>query len=99
RDRTVTGVQTCALPISPTGLLPVEHRDGGIALLAAESDVPSVEVAVHQRLRYAVTDRFQTVPVRGDIVETSHEPLEAAEVVRRQIGRASCRERVYVLVG
>src|ERR1041384_1666201 len=74
-------------PNTPTAApRPAAPRGGGSALPAAQSDVASVEVAVPQRLRHAVTDRFQPVPMRGDIVETSHEPFEEAEVVQRQNG-------------
>src|SRR5207248_6658155 len=63
RDRTVTGVQTCALPIS--------------CRLSARIDRHGVHLGAELH---------------------DHAPARAVRA-RSQIGRASCRERVWVVVG
>src|SRR5947209_10584437 len=70
RDIGVTGVQTCALPISRT-----RCGFGHIGQLITESTVP--------------LSRWWTLTEsrRATVVKTS------------EIGRASCRERVYISVG
>src|SRR5207248_5378578 len=85
RDRTVTGVQTCALPIFA---LDVQQGDGRVQL---------------------VDDR-QGVGWRNDVVAVDVEPRVTIVAVvlplrqfagrfpaDREIGRASCRERVWML--
>src|SRR2546430_4703548 len=78
RDLTVTGVQTCALPISSEELLREKKRvslgsliTGAVALL--ETDAALCE-SLRQRYRYILVDEFQDTNI--------------------EIGRASCRERV-----
>src|SRR5207249_8622025 len=86
RDRNVTGVQTCALPIlgeHELEFLVDEEVAGGDDALGLEVpqdllDQLPFEAQGHGELRRAVR------PVHV-------EPL--------QIGRASCRERVYISVG
>src|SRR2546430_2948526 len=75
RDLTVTGVQTCALPI----------------LFDFTGDVygASVTVAWARRLRDT-----QTFPSRQALVDQIERDAIAARAVLKEIGRASCRERV-----
>src|SRR5256885_4816151 len=77
RDYKVTGVQTCALPIS--------RREGGRAAErnprhGAVADQPAARL----RLCAALSVRDRPLPCR----------ISAARGLWRQIGRASCRERV-----
>src|SRR5207253_4219804 len=99
RDGHVTGVQTCALPIS------VEHsivRDPGKRPGAA-AVVDQEGVARRQR------PRGQARP-DAEVVEAPHEALEALalelvlearppHVAVGEIGRASCRERGWASEG
>src|SRR5437879_8899394 len=77
RDTSVTGVQTCALPIFPDAhpvlLLDVEPREREVAL-----DVGGI--ARHRCLELGL------FAVGG---------FSARRLARHQIGRASCRERVW----
>src|SRR5207237_6755962 len=84
RDSSVTGVQTCALPISAStcGTLGVANGDAEAGLPAVvrfeTPKVPHVDAAVPGEHPLAV--KVQTFP-----------PV-------RKIGRASCRERVKLWV-
>src|SRR5205085_5323737 len=97
RDLTVTGVQTCALPISTAGWLVC------FSYLEAEDEARSVVTAVRGEGGHAqafradiasepdVVSLFETAlalgPVRGFVANAA------------EIGRASCREGVEVCVG
>src|SRR5207248_8390320 len=75
RDRTVTGVQTCALPIS-TASGGASSRSGGACTGALR---PSVRVCSSERCEEGIGAAL--TPDQG-----------------AQIGRASCRERVEIMV-
>src|SRR5688572_31359927 len=78
RDLTVTGVQTCALPIS------ARYRRQRARRTADESaEGQSVLGGAARRDRESEPDAAERLP---------------AGVRRRQIGRASCRERVLISV-
>src|SRR5437667_4092215 len=80
RDRDVTGVQTCALPI----WIGAPHVSG----------VRSAAVATNRSRRRRVQRRLERRPIsRDELLAPQPEPrvLRQAEV---EIGRASCRERV-----
>src|SRR5437762_9756623 len=85
RDTSVTGVQTCALPIPPnvTGSL---HMGHGLVL--------SIEDAL---VRYNRMLGKRTKWIFG----TDHAGIATQRVVEREleIGRASCRERAEIAVG
>src|SRR5205823_6862759 len=97
-DKLVTGVQTCALPIY---LLQVDLALGGL-LLERELDptagrprrVPHEQVLVEREVR---------VRVGGAPAVDRHLVLAGVELDRelregdREIGRASCRERVEMV--
>src|SRR2546430_7818781 len=86
RDLTVTGVQTCALPILPeeigSELDHFLHRSSGMLLLTgpAGSGKTTTIYGCLQRL----------IELGGRHIITVEDPVE--QIV--QIGRASCRERV-----
>src|SRR5207249_6262024 len=90
RDRNVTGVQTCALPIYsdavlicvPTPLRKSKDPDISYVIAAAK------EAAAHFH------------PGQLIILESTTYPGTTEELLQPlfQIGRASCRERVYISV-
>src|SRR5207248_4089853 len=93
RDRTVTGVQTCALPISlPDGRricqsTRTEDRKEAEALVAKLKSEAFREAAFGIKPKRS----WQQAVVRYLEVKAS---LRSVRDVRRKIGRASCRERV-----
>src|SRR5207248_8412670 len=88
RDRTVTGVQTCALPICQIlGRAGFEIMDPNIVGHAAAIMFPGPELAEN-----AVERHFRIVRRKGRESAAWHRHL-------LQIGRASCRERVETWVG
>src|SRR5207248_7626139 len=89
RDRTVTGVQTCALPIFRV------DQDGRLALLDGVVVAPLVRIGppeIGMRLgRRTLLDRRLVQTHRG--VE-----ITGLLALVGEIGRASCRERVEIWV-
>src|SRR5205823_8822270 len=96
-DKLVTGVQTCALPIS------VDARSGAAAQVLAHYDRqphlrPELQVLVADVRRCLGALDLQRVRVRL-FPRSAGEPAGLAGSVpgrRSQIGRASCREGVEV---
>src|SRR5205823_9460535 len=89
RDKLVTGVQTCALPISilqPSEVLPVPAREEAQQREHEDHDQDDPEDA------HAVKPPF----VRGRLVVRSS---PGGERKTTEIGRASCREREEIEVG
>src|SRR5260221_4056303 len=86
RNPCVTGVQTCALPIyrlhAERLADDLGHRDGG-----ARDHRPGAQRAVDRRQSVAAHPRRRHVP--GDLCAAG-----AGQPLGREIGRASCRERV-----
>src|SRR5207248_7775143 len=95
RDRTVTGVQTCALPIcvrpgDASGAL----HEGHLVLFEQRLDAAD---EARDDLAAAVDGDAH---VEREVLEPDAEFGTAPEQVRDlEIGRASCRERVYVWGG
>src|SRR5207248_8714479 len=90
RDRTVTGVQTCALPISDLGK--VGGAEAGKALVLASADPDRrVRRAVAIALGF-VADGESAAALRKLIESDRAEDVAGAAEIS-QIGRASCRER------
>src|SRR5207249_5478086 len=91
RDRNVTGVQTCALPIWSTGSTIRSPGSSGffpdrIGLFGAELKISSLQESPSRREGIGEGDVF-----RGpQSASPSPRPLPSGE----EIGRASCRERV-----
>src|SRR5205823_7331627 len=86
RDKLVTGVQTCALPIfeqpDARRIASLDHRGAGHIkgeFLAA--------VEFRMRLWRQMTDEIN---IPG--------PFDSRRILGAQIGRASCRERVWISV-
>src|SRR2546421_1428043 len=78
RDLIVTGVQTCALPISPT----LERRGNGLDSIPLPISTPGFDVAPYTTLSQFITKDPDTgVQNMGNYRG-------------QEIGRASCRERV-----
>src|SRR5689334_23788722 len=90
RDGTVTGVQTCALPILPP------------ARSIACTYMYGISAASSCQLPHDAGSTYVVIPTTG--LATFEHPLplvgrdHAVEelLLRAQIGRASCRERVYI---
>src|SRR5438874_11994040 len=94
RDLYVTGVQTCALPISLTGA----RACGGVPRRKLRSNSRSV-ILSNRRALYR-SFRAERVPLRTYSAFGSYatlKPLTPADP-EQQIGRASCRERVEISV-
>src|SRR5207248_3735858 len=92
RDRTVTGVQTCALPI-------FDVTDSA-AVRAAFSGLSRLDILVNNagvnrpqpflEVDEATLDRLIALNIKAAFVVAQ----QAARLMADQIGRASCRERV-----
>src|SRR5439155_16127226 len=88
RDGHVTGVQTCALPISKCFMRVIPRR--------GRPGPPT-------HSPHAVTDEpsspwYHARPVETELCKSIDTPLSACYTGGTQIGRASCRERVEVSV-
>src|SRR2546430_6854580 len=77
RDLTVTGVQTCALPISNYCLLARRMAERGVRFI---------------QLYHRGWDQHNNLPKR--IKEQCKDTDQASAALVKEIGRASCRERV-----
>src|SRR5439155_11455643 len=85
RDGHVTGVQTCALPISGLGARIVPTAPFALAL-------PDLRIVVHRAVDGAPPPEAARAAERaGELLRRLHAAPE--------IGRASCRERVEISVG
>src|SRR5687767_15863438 len=82
RDKLVTGVQTCALPISPLGQF---ER-------AAQPDVLRVPLRPHDGGGRALRAEPAGAGLPRGVVEPGLLPVVG------EIGRASCRERVLIMM-
>src|SRR5205085_8341102 len=96
RDLTVTGVQTCALPILgdigiTSSLFPDENHTAAQTSCARAPNGGQPEIADELLRKVAVYARLLGVPARRD--------LDDPAVRRGEIGRASCRERVERSMG
>src|SRR5699024_11449501 len=86
RDRNVTGVQTCALPISP---LLMEPRMQGMV----NSNSNKIRTfQVHRSFQLLLISHTAFIGTKAlQLVLLSHRLARGSRI---QIGRASCRERV-----
>src|SRR5207244_6541022 len=88
RDDLVTGVQTCALPIwIGVAIRFIADVDDDVSLLAGEDALDALPIVhgLSQRIGGGV------LAIAGGIVVFQH----ANQLVGLEIGRASCRERVW----
>src|SRR5207249_9426123 len=89
RDRNVTGVQTCALPIlEPSGSTPMIRTFGFFSV----SGVGSYLKEKNPKVRIIGVDPL------GSILKDYFYKKEAIKPHTYKIGRASCRERVAINV-
>src|SRR5699024_11893628 len=99
RDRNVTGVQTCALPISGAPIWPVEERAVPQGAVDGERLSPTQPFPTHLppllAQRFTSEDIFRVVP---RFVDSSCED-QLAPLRNDEIGRASCRDRGRVALG
>src|SRR5207249_8502627 len=79
RDRNVTGVQTCALPIYKWAM----------AIISSIGLIVPVELAMCAMLTIFVREDIFSLNSSKEI-----SPLSVMETTFKKIGRASCRERV-----
>src|SRR5207249_8752425 len=97
RDRNVTGVQTCALPICdpPTAALAL-----GLRLAAERQSSGALPRQPPVATLRSVGEPSRTARLVGTrlLDGTVALPDQSAGVLGQQIGRASCRERVEVWV-
>src|SRR5207247_6622818 len=94
-DPLVTGVQTCALPISDTrdGLRTLCRAVSGTGLSDRNDHEP--EQRGERRTRVRIAGDAQRIHRTEEIAERRGDELAHRTSVRRsEIGRASCRERV-----
>src|SRR5207249_6438257 len=91
RDRNVTGVQTCALPIWRRENASAPHRQGRRAALSPGDVAPARSAGTLHRRLIAISDR--DVSGKGRVIVAPGRG-RAGEGTGQQIGRASCRERV-----
>src|SRR5437667_5065911 len=85
RDRDVTGVQTCALPICVSQ--PIAKRSANRRLERARLGLQNEARTLEPSVRASLCDRLANAGLKR---------MEAASFVnpKLEIGRASCRERV-----
>src|SRR5207244_8719325 len=91
RDDLVTGVQTCALPISIGKTLFLANAEWEI--IGIVGDVRSVQVAEAPSMEFYRPWAQYNFPYVNITVRSNLK----VDVVTKQIGRASCRERVKTL--
>src|SRR5205085_3485177 len=89
RDLTVTGVQTCALPISYLLAVRVDDTERGRDLLQGDHHGDACGETLDHRSRQVP---YVTAEARRRQPDQDHPG-------HHQIGRASCRERVWMRVG
>src|SRR3546814_16316835 len=103
----VTGVQTCALPISIGGAFAAEHPDATILYMSAEKFMyefvtamrANETMALKARLRSAEMLLIDDIQFIGGKGSTQEEFLHTInEIVESEIGSTSCRHRVWQYV-
>src|SRR5207249_6190660 len=96
-DRNVTGVQTCALPISTLPVIGVPIDSSGLkgldALLSTVQMPPGVPVATVAIGKPGATNAGV---LAAQMIALGDPALTGRLVEYKQIGRASCRERVEI---
>src|SRR5699024_12133137 len=91
RDRNVTGVQTCALPILENAVS-METKRVQLLPLKKAAFMPKLPVDVQQEI-------IHMVPSTKDVLDQVVPNYITGNIYGCQIGRASCRERVQISGG
>src|SRR5207248_3819998 len=85
RDRTVTGVQTCALPIFPwSQITNFVKTNISFTNQRENKTIKGTEIDIARLITWNATNRWLRTVIPGGDIATVYE-----------IGRASCRERVW----
>src|SRR5699024_12193339 len=99
RNRNVTGVQTCALPISIAsfGMIQEKIADMNVSLFAAESAVYRTSGLLDDIITSVSEKDDATIAEMGQALgeyqlECAVNKFSASEMLDKEIGRASCRE-------
>src|SRR5690606_41210059 len=87
RDFHVTGVQTCALPIS------LKYKEF-MLLIFLDTETTGLDPDKHRTLEIA----YKVIDAQTDLPIVSYQTIvsQPLEIWAEEIGRASCRERVQV---
>src|SRR5206468_10050219 len=94
RDLIVTGVQTCALPISIAGdVADAAHRG---ALAAAARELGGIDAIVNNASILGPSPQPELLDYPLDVLEQVYRTnvIAPLALLQAEIGRASCRERV-----
>src|SRR5690606_40159390 len=97
-DFHVTGVQTCALPISLGGTVRQSERGWGVGLSfnqVIERKDWMQPFQAHLDLLVSHQDQVVILPPQAQVLATSE--FCPYYLIQYEIGRASCRERVEIL--
>src|SRR5207247_5469534 len=92
RDPLVTGVQTCALPISNAGIVAMKVNDEWNVKPAASFHYKHTGRAIFSKHNISAPALESFDVSRGGFIHGSI----AHNSLTDQIGRASCRERAYI---
>src|SRR5690606_40336849 len=76
----VTGVQTCALPISVIGRLAQHAREQSAATILLAGDVFDTETPASDVRRQALTEMAHHAPIRWVILPGNHDSLQATQL-------------------
>ena len=88
----MTGVQTCALPISGLSSLMIRSGLGSMRASAIEGNIKDL---LNPNLKYSKVKVFETDKPNFYIVSKQTPLLNSnGRAMEKKIGRASCRERV-----
>src|SRR5207249_6779404 len=93
RDRNVTGVQTCALPISLCPAMALSAMSHSTEIMEATTRPFGIRKA-HDRMAAAMRARGRVLVAFSGGVDSGLVARVAHDALGDKIGRASCRERV-----
>src|SRR5207248_8494133 len=96
RDRTVTGVQTCALPISAK--LVFKRRFANDVARSPADALKEIIVPKSARSVQGLSENYQSRPENCSAVSRIRQAPHRADNTILEIGRASCRERMKISV-
>src|SRR5207244_8896984 len=93
RDDLVTGVQTCALPISARKIPDNSAIDAEVNKVMSQTHGQGLAIAVIDRGQVKYVHAYGARNAKGDRL-TTDTVMYGASLTKAEIGRASCRERV-----